>query len=63
MARGALAFKQTDVVRAVKAARAAGLEIGRIEIERNGRIVIIPGPANQIHSEGEGANEWDDVLQ
>lgn len=63
MARGALAFKQTDVVRAVKAARAAGLEIGRIEIERNGRIVIIPGPANQGHQEEEERNPWDVVLQ
>lgn len=32
MARGPLAFKQSDVVRAIKGVQAAGLEIARIEI-------------------------------
>ncbi|GGE24919.1 hypothetical protein GCM10011390_50460 [Aureimonas endophytica] len=40
MAREHPAFRQTDYVRAVKAARAAGLEIYRTEIHPDGRITL-----------------------
>jgi hypothetical protein len=58
-AKGRVArFKQADLCRAVKGAEAAGFRIGRIEIDPNGRIVIVagnaPGPAI--------SNEWDEVL-
>jgi hypothetical protein len=36
-------FKQTDLTRALKGARAAGMEIARVEIESDGRIVVVPG--------------------
>ena len=35
-------FKQTDVTRAIRAAQAAGILAPRVEITRNGSIVIIP---------------------
>jgi hypothetical protein len=58
MARAPSIFRQADVTRAVRAAIAAGVDIARIEIARDGRIVIIAG-----NSEPEGdqreANEWD----
>jgi len=38
-------FKKTDVTRATKAVREAGLDIARVEISRNGVIVIVPGNA------------------
>ncbi|HWK14826.1 MAG TPA: hypothetical protein VNS02_10550 [Rhizobiaceae bacterium] len=42
MARGPLPFKQADVLRAVKGARAAGMELGRVEIDPStGRIVLV----------------------
>jgi hypothetical protein len=41
MARGPAIFRQQDVTRAIRAAKAAGVEIQRIEIARDGRIVII----------------------
>jgi hypothetical protein len=61
MARGRLAFKQTDVTRAIKAALAAGVQIARIEIDRGGRIVIVPGSPT-LAAEPE-YNEWDEVLK
>jgi hypothetical protein len=38
MARTAATFKQADVVRMVKAVRAAGLDVGELEITRDGTI-------------------------
>jgi len=35
-------FKQADVTRAVKGARAGGLDIVRIEIDSTGKIVLFP---------------------
>lgn len=41
MSRGPATFKQCDVVRAVKAAHAAGLDVTRTEIGPDGRIVLV----------------------
>ena len=40
MARGPQAFKQADVVRAIKAVQTAGLVVVRTEIHTDGRIVL-----------------------
>jgi hypothetical protein len=41
MARAPANFRQADVTRALRAAKAAGVDIARIEIAKDGRIVII----------------------
>lgn len=53
--RSQLAFKRSDVTRAVRAARDADVPIGRIEIE-GGRITIIP--KSDTPQQG---NSWDEV--
>jgi hypothetical protein len=51
------AFKQHDVTRALRAAKAAGLEIGSFEIDpASGKIVIRPGaPAPAV---GNDLDQW-----
>jgi len=41
MTRRAVAFRQADVSRAVKGAAAAGLAIARVEVNADGKIVIV----------------------
>jgi hypothetical protein len=41
MVRGPCTFRKRDLQTAIKATRIAGIEIGRIEIGKDGKIVII----------------------
>jgi hypothetical protein len=58
MARGPNTFKQADVTRAVKAVAAAGIEISRVEIDREGKIVVVTGKPQASTSD---RNEWDEL--
>ena len=60
-------FKKTDVTRAAKAVLAAGLEVGRVEIGKDGSIVVVPcskeaGQPAKLDGDGETLNPWDEVL-
>jgi hypothetical protein len=67
MARIPARFKQSDVMRALKGARAAGFESPRIEIEPNGKIVVLTDcvlpPAPVAEPAAEEANPWDEVIR
>ncbi len=55
MANPRSTFKQVDVTRAAKGVIAAGLPVGRVEIDRNGKIVVLVGEAAaQVEK-----NDWD----
>jgi hypothetical protein len=45
MARAPSTFRQADVTKAVKAVRSAGVDIVRVEVTRDGRIVIVTAEA------------------
>lgn len=59
MARGKLSFKQRDVTRAIKGAAAAGVDIGSVQIDRDGKIVIVPASQVSIQE----PNEWDQLCE
>jgi hypothetical protein len=49
------------MTRAVRAVRAAGVEVRRVEVDRAGKIVVVtgePGKDEPIPKEG---NEWDRI--
>ena len=57
MTRAPATFRQSDITRAIRAVRAAGVDKVRIEITRDGKLVIITGtPTEPNQAE---ANEWD----
>lgn len=41
MARGRCSFRQTDATRAARAAISAGLTVQRIEIDKDGKIIVV----------------------
>jgi hypothetical protein len=53
MARGPSTFRQQDVTRAIKAVRAAGVEVGRVEIDKEGKIVVMIGRPDEPHNARE----------
>jgi hypothetical protein len=50
-------FRQRDVTKAIKAAVAGGLQIGRVEVAQDGRIVLIS--EKREPTKDEETNEWD----
>ena len=65
MPRGTCTFKQRDVTAAVKAVAAAGCRVARVELDRNGKLVLVIGEhepsKNGKSNEPENGekNEWD----
>lgn len=51
------AFKQSDMTRALRATKAAGVEVKRIEIEPDGKIVVVTDRT----LDEPGRNEWEAV--
>ena len=64
MSRGPTTFRQRDVSAAIKAATAAGATVLRVELDKDGRIVLVLANGKQCNAEPEAAgNEWDAVLK
>jgi hypothetical protein len=61
MARSPATFRQQDLTRALRGAAAAGLNIASVEIDKSGKIVIVPGSASDARCDGREGNEWDSV--
>jgi hypothetical protein len=63
MSRRPCTFKQRDVTKAVKAIVAAGVQIERVEVSKDGKIVIVTAkPRESIVEDGpDYLNEWDAV--
>ena len=59
MASRAARFTQSDLKRAVKGVSSAGFRVGRIEIDANGKIVILPATATPAGP----SSSWDEVLR
>jgi len=58
MARIRCTFRQRDVEALVRAVRKSGCEVARVEVDRDGKIVVITG---RQHNADETANEWDEI--
>jgi hypothetical protein len=57
MARALSNFKQGDIARALRAMKAAGFEVRRLEIAPDGRIIIATGRCSEQPAES-ALDEW-----
>jgi hypothetical protein len=57
MGHGRATFKETDLTRALRAARKAGADVERVEVGRDGRIVLVLKDGEKVFTE---RNEWDE---
>jgi hypothetical protein len=62
MSRGPQTFKQGDLTRALKGAVAAGIDVRRVEIGRDGKIVVIAGQPETPTPETETSAELRKLL-
>jgi ATP-dependent exoDNAse (exonuclease V) alpha subunit len=58
MGHGPATFKETDLIRVLRAVRKAGADVERVEIGRDGRIVLVLKNGDEVSPE---SNEWDEV--
>jgi hypothetical protein len=64
MSRGPQTFKQRDVTKAFRASVKAGIAVKRVEIHKDGKIVIVTARAEDaVNGDNPEKNEWDGVLQ
>lgn len=60
MSRGQQTFKERDVTKALKGALKAGMAVGRVEIDKDGKIVVVTArPEDAVNKEKPEKNEWD----
>lgn len=59
--RGACTFRQRDLMAAIKSARDAGLSLARVEVGRDGRIILIPGDPPSGEHVTDPADDWADA--
>lgn len=62
MVKTPASFKVMDIKRAIKAIQDTGLEIDRVEVDRTGKIVIVPRPQNTPAPEPTTTG-WEDVIE
>jgi hypothetical protein len=60
MSRGPATFRQRDVSAAINAALAAGVEVARVEIGRDGRVIVVIGKGAD-EPPATAKNEWDEI--
>jgi hypothetical protein len=62
MARGKLRFSEREATRLIRAAVKAGVQVQRVEVDRDNKIVVILGPQEQqpgTNERDDTQNEWD----
>ena len=60
MGRGPSTFKEGDLTRALRAAKKAGANVVRAEVDRDGKIGLVLDKDGEASSESE-RNEWDEI--
>jgi hypothetical protein len=58
MAKGSCTFRKADITRLLSAAAQAGFKVGRVEVDKAGKIALVPDHDGREETESQ-SNEWD----
>jgi hypothetical protein len=58
MSRGKQSFRQREITRAVKGVEAAGVRVARIEVDKDGKIIIVTGTAVTQPATANDLDAW-----
>jgi ATP-dependent exoDNAse (exonuclease V) alpha subunit len=59
MSRGPCTFKQSDITKAVKAVVAAGVQVERVEVDKDGKISVVTAkPTESATASGNELDRW-----
>jgi hypothetical protein len=61
MSRRPCVFRQRDMTRAVKGVTAAGVTVAKVQVDKDGKIVVVVGEPRQNSVSSIEGNEWDRV--
>jgi hypothetical protein len=61
MGHGPCTFKEVDLIRALRAAMKAGVDVVRAEVARDGKIVLVLNRRGEVMPNNE-RNEWDNEI-
>ncbi len=59
MGHGSCTFKEVDLIRALKAAKKAGVHVARAEVAKDGKIILVLNRNGEAHPNSE-RNGWDE---
>ena len=60
MSRGPQTFKQRDLTRAMRAVTAAGMSVAKVEVDKEGKIIVVVGEPDKTQDAADtSTNSWD----
>jgi hypothetical protein len=63
MTRRPASVRQNEITRAIKAAKAAGEEVSKVEIDKDGKITVTIGKGTIVTSSPDTDSlDWDDAI-
>jgi len=62
MSRRPATFRQRDLTAAIKGVVAAGCAVARVEVSKDGKIIVVVRSKGQVsNNANDNPNEWDDL--
>jgi hypothetical protein len=63
MSKGPSTFRRNDVKRAIEAVEMAGKKVARVEVDKAGKIILIPAAGGATGSAEPQTDTWDAAVK
>ena len=62
MSRAPQTFRQRDITRMIKAAKAAGEQVRKVEIDKDGKVTVTTSGEPSKEKQQDNQGEWDSAI-